>query len=139
MLLNCRLDLFRALQRKSQNLDSAARLLLSAILRDDAPAYLRGAEAFLFLQLVSEQGFFDADGAMRGVIVREAGLQTLVAEALVAVAVTRKLRDGLRHLFDRYVSQTGLPRELRRRQDGRQILQVRFRRRETRHAPRRAV
>jgi hypothetical protein len=84
-----------------------------SVLGDDAFAYLRGFEAFFFLQFVGEQGFFDADGAMRGMVVREARLQTLVAKALIAVAVTRELRDGLRYLFDRYVSHPRFSCELR--------------------------
>ena len=90
------------------------------ILRDDAFAYLLRAEAILRLQAIGEKRFFYADGATCGMIIREACMQALVAEAFIAIAIARKLRDGFGNLPDSLISQARLPHETLRGERGRQ-------------------
>src|SRR3954452_16099335 len=68
------------------------------ILRHDRVAYLRRRHLFLSFDFQRQQRFLNANGAVRCVITFETTVQTLVSEALIAVAVARQLRDGHRYL-----------------------------------------
>src|SRR6185503_1867510 len=69
------------------------------VLRHDRVAYLRGGHLLFLLELQRQQRFPDTNIAVRRVIVFETTVETLVSKALIAVAVTRQLRDRHRYLF----------------------------------------
>src|SRR6185503_5789013 len=71
---------------------------LMRILRHDRVAYLRGGHFLFLLEFQGEQRFANTNIAVRRVIVFEATVETLVSEALIAVAVTRQLRERHRYL-----------------------------------------
>src|SRR6185503_14824999 len=78
-------------------------------------ADLRDGLAFL-LEFLSEQRLVHTDRAMRGVIVFETTVQTLVAHAAVAVAVARHLRDRYRNLARRAIGVASQAFKLLRRE-----------------------
>src|SRR5215207_8325588 len=68
------------------------------ILRDDRFAYLRRRHLLLFFEFQRQQRFANANVAVRRMIVFKTTIEALVSKALIAVAVTRQLRNGHRYL-----------------------------------------
>src|SRR6185369_12139413 len=68
------------------------------ILRHDRVAYLSGRHLLFLLEFQCQQRFANTNIAVRRVIVFEATVETLVPEPLIAVAVTRQLRERHRYL-----------------------------------------
>src|SRR6185436_11817988 len=87
---------------------------LMRVLRHDGVAYLRRRHLLLLLEPQREQCFPDADIAVRRMIVFIATVKTFVPEALIAVAVTRQLRERNGNLSRRTVSIARYTAELRR-------------------------
>ena len=93
-------------------------------MRNDALAYLLRLELLILFEAVSQQRFIDTDGAMRGVVILEASVKTLVAKPFIAMAVTRKLGNGPRNLFHCLVRRLLLAEKLFRRKRRPEVLQL---------------
>ena len=84
------------------------------VLRHDGVAYLCRRHFLLLLELQRQHRFPNAHIAVRRMIVFETTVETLVSKALIAVAVTRQLRDRDRNLSHRSISIASYARELSR-------------------------
>src|SRR3569832_1643162 len=71
---------------------------LLRVLRHDRVAYLRRGHLLLSFEFQRQQRFLNTNSAVRSVFTFETTVKTLVPKALIAVAVTRQLRDRYRYL-----------------------------------------
>src|SRR5215203_4945994 len=75
-----------------------------AVLLDNAFTNLRGRELLFLFESQGYERLIHADRAVRRVIVFKTTIETLVSKTLVAMAVTRQLRDRHRNLLDCAIS-----------------------------------
>src|SRR5688572_28734110 len=101
------------------------KLIFGRVFLDDDLADLFRRLLFFFLQTIGQQCFIYADGTLRSVIVDETGVETFMSKRLVAVTITRKLRQGAGNLFSGRIGLTGFAKEFLSRQRGWKITNLR--------------